>query len=157
MHRFLTLAMLGALALVPGGCAEEGDPASADQPKAATAAAMPPAGPAAVSGAFGEAMKQCEELSDTIAGLIERDALSQIHPPAEAIKKIAETIPAIAYDELTPEGFEAVRAKARALAGTFSEIDEVADAGKKEETIKAHEKIRLLIADLKAHGASHRK
>jgi len=109
-------------------------------------------GAVAVPDHYKDAVAKCEELSNRIGNLITAGKLSEVHPPAADIKKIAEKLPELAQKDLKPEMLKEVNVKAKELAGTFTEIDEPADAGKKDETMKVHEKIKALIADLKKHA-----
>lgn len=109
-------------------------------------------GAVAVPDHYKDAVAKCEELSSKIGGLIAAGKLSEVHPPAADIKKIAEKLPELAQKDLKPEMLKEVNVKAKELAGTFTEIDGPADAGKKEETVKVHDKIKALIADLKKHA-----
>lgn len=111
-------------------------------------------GPVAVPEHYADAVAKCEELSGKIGSLISSGKLSEVHSAAEEIQKIAEKMPEMAQKELAPEMLKEVNVKAKELAGMFHEIDGAADAGKKDETIKLHEKMKGLIADLKKH-ASH--
>ena len=107
---------------------------------------------------YGEAVHKCEELSGKIGGLISSGKLSDVHAVAADITKIAEKLPELAQKDLKPEMLKEVNIKAKELAGMFDAIDEAADAGKKEETVKLHEKMKALIADLKKHaGGDHGK
>ena len=111
-----------------------------------------------VPGHYKEAVHKCEEISEKIAGLISSGKLSEVHAAAADIKKIAEKLAELAQKDLKPEMLKAVNLKAKELAGMFHEIDEAADAGNKEETIKLHEKMKGLIADLEKHtAAGHEK
>ena len=107
---------------------------------------------------YGEAIHKCEELSGKIGSLIASGKLSDVHAVAANVTKIAEKLPALAQKDLKPEMLKEVNVKAKELAGMFDAIDEAADAGKKEETIKLHEKMKALIAHLKEHaGDGHGK
>ncbi len=90
--------------------------------------------------------------SNQIGSLITACKLSEVHAAAADIKKIAEKLPELAQKAMPPGMLKDVNIKAKDLAGTFSEIDEAADAGKKEEAIKVHERMKGLIADLKKHA-----
>ena len=77
---------------------------------------------------------------------------------AADITKIAEKLPSLAQKDLKPEMLKEVNFKAKELAGMFDAIDEAADAGKKEDTVRLHGKMKALIADLKKHaGDDHGK
>jgi len=109
-------------------------------------------GTVTVPGHYKEAVHKCEEISGKIGGLIASGKLSEVHAAAADIKKIAEKLPELAQKDLKPEMLKDVNIKAKELAGMFHEIDEAADAGKKEETVKLHERMKGLIADLEKHG-----
>lgn len=106
-------------------------------------------GDIAVPATYAEAVAKCEELSGRIEGLIAEGKLAQVHPVAADIKKIAEQLPALAKADLPADALREVNLKATELAGMFEEIDAVADAGKKEETVAVHQKMKGLIATLK--------
>lgn len=101
---------------------------------------------------YKDAVHKCEELSKKIGTLINEGKLKDVHAAAADIKKIAEKLPELAQKDLKPEMLKDVNVKAKELAGMFNEIDEAADAGKKDETIKLHEKMKALIADLEKHA-----
>ncbi len=101
---------------------------------------------------YAEAVKACEALSAKIDSLIASGKLADVHGAADGIRQIAEKLPAIARKELPEQGQKEVDAKARALAALFTEIDEAADAGMKQDTIKVHGKMKELIAALRAHA-----
>jgi len=101
---------------------------------------------------YKDAVHKCEELSGKIGGLISSGNLKDVHAAAADIKKIAEKLPELAQTDLKPEMLKDVNIKAKELAGMFNEIDEAADAGKKEETARLHERMKTLIADLKKHA-----
>ncbi len=136
----LTLALFG---LVLGGCSkgeehgdghEHGGGGNVDVPKH-----------------YGEAVERCEELSKKIDDLIAKGELEDVHAVAADIKKIAEKLPELAQVDLPAGALREVNIKAKKLAGMFSEIDEAADAGKKDETIRVHSEMKALIAELKEH------
>ena len=102
---------------------------------------------------YGAAVEKCEQLSKKIDSLITEGHLKDVHAVAAEIKKIAEKLPALAKRDLPPAKLREVSINARKLAGMFSEIDMAADAGKKDDTIEVHDKMKGLIADLKEHSA----
>jgi len=113
-------------------------------------------GDVAVPDNYSHAVEKCEELSNKIGDLIKEGHLHDVHPVAAHIKKIAEKLAELAKKDLPCEMLRDVNVKARELAGMFSEIDDAADAGKKQETVEIHNKMKQLIADLKKY-ASHQK
>ena len=100
---------------------------------------------------YAAALEKCEELSKRIDDLISKGHLDDVHSVAAGIQKIAEKLPALAKKDLPQERLRDVNIKSKELAGMFTEIDEAADAGKKQETIQVHDKMRGLIAELKKH------
>ena len=101
---------------------------------------------------YAPAVEKCEELSQRIDDLIAKGRLEDVHAVAAGIQKIAEKLPALAKEDLPPEKLRDVNIKAKKLAGMFTEIDEAADAGKKQETMQIHSEMRGLIAELKKHA-----
>jgi len=113
-------------------------------------------GDVVVPGTYGEAVTKIEERSQRIEALIREDKLSEVHAVAADIKKIAEELPRLAKAGLPAEALREVNVKATELAGMFGEIDAAADAGKKEETVAVHDRMKALIAVLRTHAdASH--
>ncbi|MCZ6691842.1 MAG: hypothetical protein O7H41_19830 [Planctomycetota bacterium] len=100
---------------------------------------------------YAAAVEKCEELSKKIDDLIAKGDLDDVHAVAANIQKIAEKLSALAKEDLPQEKLRDVNIKSKELAGMFTEIDEAADAGKKQETIQVHDKMRGLIAELKKH------
>ena len=100
---------------------------------------------------YADALEKCEELSKKIDGLIADGQLDDVHPVAADIKKIAEKLPALAKSDLPAEKLREVNLKSKELAGLFSAIDEAADAGKKEETVRVQTQMRDIISELKEH------
>lgn len=147
-HGILAVTMSIALGLV-AGCGKDDEHEKKEHGAEGHGAG---GGSVAVPDHFKDAVAKCEELSGKIGSLIAAGKLGDVHAAAADIKKIAEKMPEMAQKELAPEMLKDVNVKAKELAGTFSEIDEAADAGKKDETVKVHEKIKGLIADLKKHA-----
>ena len=143
----LTALAAAAFALV-GGCGEDHDKDGHHE----TGGHGAKGGAVAVPEHYADAIAKCEELSAKIGELIGQGKLGDVHPPAADIKKIAEKLPELAQKDLPAEMLKEVNVKAKELAGTFEEIDGPADAGKKAETQKVHDKIKGLIADLKKHA-----
>lgn len=110
----------------------------------------------AVPAHYKDAVEKCEQLSLKIGELIAAGKLSDVHAPAEGIKKIAEKMPEMAQKDLPADMLKDVNVNSKELAGMFHQIDDAADSGKKEETVKLHEKMKGLIAELKKH-AGHKE
>lgn len=109
----------------------------------------PPAVPADYPGA----VARIEEHLKTIDGLITSSALDKVHAVAEKISRVAEKLPSLA-----PKDDRAhVEKVSKEVIALFGEIDEAADAGKKDETVKVLSKYRAKVAELKAHakGGDH--
>lgn len=109
----------------------------------------PPAIPADYAGA----VARMEEHLKSIESLVNAGSLDKVHGVAEKISRISEKLPALA-----PKDDRAhVEKVAKEVVGLFQEIDAAADAGKKEETVKAMAKYKAKIAELKAHakGGDH--
>ena len=156
----LTAALVVATALVlSGGCSDGHDHGDEGHGEEGHGEAHGSGGsPVTVPGHYKEAVHKCEEISGKIGGLISSGKLSEVHAAAADIKKIAEKLPELAQKDLKPEMLKDVNIKAKELAGMFHEIDEAADAGNKDETVKLHEKMKGLIADLEKHaGGDHKK
>ncbi len=101
---------------------------------------------------YADAVAKCEELSEKIEHLIESGKLDQVHSAAADIQKVAEKLADLAKKDLPPGDLREVNVNARKLAGMFSAIDEAADSGKKDETIRIHREMKALIDALKAHA-----
>ena len=101
---------------------------------------------------YGAAVAACEKLSGQITLLIDNGKLDDVHAAAADIKKIAEKLADLAKSDLPPGALKDVNVNARKLAGMFSVIDEAADAGKKDETVRLHNEMKALIAALKKHA-----
>ncbi len=110
-------------------------------------------GTAAVPEHYSAAVEECARLSRQIDEHIAEGHLDDVHPIAADIQKIAEKLPALAQDDLPADLLREVNIKAKELAGMFAEIDEAADAGKKEETVAIHNRMKALIADLQQHAS----
>jgi len=139
------VALIVMLGLVLGGCGSEHGEDGHDHGSGSSASITIPEH-------YAEAIQKCEELSMKIGDLIAKGRLNEVHPAAENIKKIAEKLPEMAQKELPADLLRDVNIKAKKLAGMFVEIDEPADAGNKEETIKVHNKMKGLIAKLKIYA-----
>ena len=144
MRSFVWIAAVAALGLVFIGCGgEEEDHHGGGED-------------VTVPDHYAHAVEKCEKLSKEIDDLIRDDKLDKVHAVAKSIQMIAEKLAELAKKDLPAEMLKDVNVKAKELAGTFSEIDTVADAGDKEGTIKVHNKIKELIGHLKEH-AGHAK
>ena len=141
MRMSVWLAGLAVLGLAVGGCGKEEEHSHGG------------GGDVAVPKQYGHAVEKCEELSKNIDDLIQDGHLHDVHAVAKDIQKIAEKLPELAKHDLESDALREVNVTAKKLAGTFSEIDEAADAGKKQETIKVHNKMKRLIAVLKKQTA----
>ena len=87
---------------------------------------------------------------DEIQGLIDSDQLLKVHPSATKVSRLAASLPnAKGFPEDDRSDVERV---CKELIALFSEIDEVADAEKKSETIQVLEKYRVKVAALKKHA-----
>ncbi|MCZ6808115.1 MAG: hypothetical protein O7F08_14255 [Deltaproteobacteria bacterium] len=143
------LIILALVSLALGGCGnghdEEGGHGEHGEHGAGPAVEVPDH--------YAHAVEKLEELSTKIDGLIADGHLEDVHRTAADIKKIAEKLPALAKTDLPAGMLKDVNVTAKQLAGTFSEIDEAADAGKKDETVAVHDRMKALIADLKKHAA----
>lgn len=101
---------------------------------------------------YKNAVNKRDELSTKIGGLINSGVLNNVHPFAADIKMIAEKLTDPAQKDLKQEMLKDMNVRAKELAGMFQEIDQVADAGTKEETTKLHERMKTMIAELKKHA-----
>ncbi len=109
-------------------------------------------GTVAVPEHYKDAVAKCEELSNQIGGLIASGKLGEVHAAAADIKRIAEKLPELAQKGPPADMLKEINVKSKELAGMFDEIDKAADSNNKEETIRLHEKMKGLIADLKKHS-----
>lgn len=104
--------------------------------------------PAAIPANYAGAVAKMEEHLKAIDGLVAAGSLDKVHGVAEKISKIAEKLPSLA-----PKDDRAhVEKVSKEVVALFGEIDEAADAGKKEETVKAVTKYKAKLAELKAHA-----
>ena len=101
---------------------------------------------------YAEAIGQCESRSTRIDRMIVDGHLGDVHAAAASIQKIAEKLPELARKDLPAELLREINIASKKLAGLFGEIDEAADAGRKEDTIQVHDRMKALIADLKKHA-----
>src|SRR6266545_6114968 len=136
MKTTLTMTFAAAIGFLTG-CSDSHDHGSGGHDSEKHGGA---GGTVTVPADFAGAVAKCEELSNQIGSLITACKLSEVHAAAADIKKIAEKLPELAQKAMPPGMLKDVNIKAKDLAGTFSEIDEAADAGKKEEAIKVHER-----------------
>lgn len=146
MKRNLAILSLSAMVSAVLGC---GDGHDHDHGKSGHGAE---GGKIAVAGQYKDAVAQCEDLSRKIETLISTGKLSEVHAAADDVRKIAQKLPELAQKDLPAEMLKDVNVKSKELAGMFGPIDAAADAGKKEETQKLHEKMKGLISDLKKHA-----
>lgn len=98
-------------------------------------------------------IKQIQGLSREIDEHIEKNQLDKVHHEADQIRKLAERLPELAKNSMPAGMLKEINKNAKALADMFEEIDEAADAGKKDETIQVHDKMKKLIAELAKHAA----
>ncbi|KAF0247078.1 MAG: hypothetical protein FD180_17 [Planctomycetota bacterium] len=101
------------------------------------------------SNSFEDSIGQMEERLKTIDGLIASGKLDEVHREAEVICTLAKGMPEQTQGWPADKSASAAESAAK-LAGMFREIDEVADAGKPDETKAATAKMRDLVAKLKA-------
>ena len=108
---------------------------------------------ARVSGldSYDAAMRHIEQLRGKISGLIEKNELGEVHPPAEEISLAARRLPELASkSDIPKDKWKEITTLSRDLANLFTEIDQAADAGKKKETEAAFAKMQELIDGLQA-------
>jgi len=101
---------------------------------------------------YGKAIEQIEEFSAQIEKDIAAGMLDKVHHPADQIRKIAEKLPGLAKGKVDAGDLKSINKHAKELVDMFDEIDKVADAGKKAETVKLHEKMKELIKELAGHA-----
>ncbi len=140
----IVCSMVILAAGLAGGCGKEEEHKHGEPAHGAG-----PSGPSPTT--YAAAMEQMEKHSGNIASLIAAGKLADVHHEAEEIKRIAEGLPELAKS-MAPDMLKVVNLKSKEIAGMFGEIDEAADAGKKDETVKLHEKLKGLIADLRKHA-----
>ena len=86
---------------------------------------------------------------DEIQTLIDGSKLLKVHPVASKISKLAQSLPnAKGFPE---DDRKEIEETCKAIISLFGEIDEVADAEKKQETIQILEKYRKKVSSLKEH------
>ncbi len=109
----------------------------------------PPAIPKDYKGAVSKIEEHLKQIDD----LIKTSDLEKVHGVAEKISQVCEKLPALAEKEHRTE----VEKTSKEIIALFKEIDEAADAGKKEETIKVADTYKAKVAQLKKHvtGKEH--
>ncbi|MBI2194691.1 MAG: hypothetical protein HYU36_22150 [Planctomycetes bacterium] len=118
-------------------------------------AAKPPA-------SYAEGVKRIDHHLHEIAELIEGNKLADVHREAAVVRDTAKALPGLAAKKdsgVAQKALPEITKAAKALADTFSKIDEVADAGKMEETKKVHAQMNELFATLQKHakeGTGHK-
>ena len=100
---------------------------------------------------YSAAIARCEAHTRRIAELIESGELHDVHAEAAQIRDIARKLPELAKTSVPPGMLKEINLTSKELAGLFDAIDNAADSGDKEGTIRVHEQMEDLVADLKAH------
>ncbi len=103
--------------------------------------------PADIPATFPLAVAKTEDHLKTIKALIDGGDLDKVHSTAEKISQICRKLPSMAEKDAKAD-VEKVCGETIAL---FKEIDEAADAGKKDATLKVYEEYVAKIAALKKH------
>ena len=108
--------------------------------------------PPAIPSNYKDAVAKIEDHLKTIDDLIKASDLDKVHGVAEKISRICEKL-----SKLAPKDDQAeVERVCKEIIALFKEIDEAADAGKKAETVKATEKYKARVAELKKHVSDKR-
>ncbi len=97
------------------------------------------------------AVARCEAHTLRIAELIESGELHDVHAEAAYIRDIARKLPELAKTSVPPGMLKEINLTSKELAGLFDAIDKAADSGDREGTIRAYERMKELVAALKAH------
>ncbi len=106
---------------------------------------------------YSVAVARCEAHTRQIAELIESGELHDVHAEAAYIRDIARKLPELAKASMPPGMLKEINLKSKELAGLFDAIDKAADSGDKEGTIRAHNRMKELVAALKATETTNTK
>lgn len=103
--------------------------------------------PPAVPATYKDAVSKIEEHLKAIEGLVASGELPRVHGVAEKISRICEKLAGLA-----PKETQASVAKvAKEVVALFGPIDDAADNGRKEDTLKVLETYRSKVQELKKH------
>lgn len=103
----------------------------------------------AMPDSFKGGVARLEELHEKIEHQIEHGELAGVHRVAEEMALVAKKMKALAREEVAEDRQAEAGRLCNEVAGYFKPIDEVADAGKKEETEAIHKKMGEAIEKLK--------
>lgn len=98
---------------------------------------------------FKAGIARLEQLHEQIAHQVEHNELSKVHRVAEEMALVAKKMKDLARAELPEEKQTDAGRLCNEISGFFQPIDEVADAGKKEETLSIHKQMADTIMKLK--------
>ncbi len=104
--------------------------------------------PPEVPATFPAAVARTDSLLKEIKDLIDKGDLAKVHRVAGKISQICHKLPSMAPKDVKAD----VEKLCTETIALFEEIDEAADAGKKEETLKVYEKYVAKVAALKMHA-----
>ena len=103
--------------------------------------------PPAVPNNYPDAVARIEEHIEAIEHLIETNDLGKVHAVAEKISHVCKKLP-----ELAPEHDRAEVTKVcQATIALFGKIDEAADNGRKNDTIKVLNTYKAKVSELRKH------
>lgn len=107
--------------------------------------------PAAVPSNFKDAVARIEEHVKAIEGFVKADENDKAHAVADKVSRICKKLP-----DLAPPAHKAEVEKAsKDIAAIFKEIDDAAHAGKKADAVKAVDKYKAGLTELKKHAMAH--
>ncbi len=104
--------------------------------------------PPEIPATYAAAVEKTEVHLKAIKDLIDKGDLEKVHSVAEKISMICKKLPEMAAKDDKAD----VEKLSRATIDLFKEIDDAADAGKKDETMKVYKKYADNIAGLKKHA-----
>ena len=109
--------------------------------------------PPAMPATYADAVAKIEQHLKEIEELIRSNGLEAVHAVAEKISQVCEKLGPLAPEDDRPE----VEKTCKEIVALFEEIDEAADAGKKDETTQVYKKYVEKVASLKKHAGEHHR
>jgi hypothetical protein len=97
---------------------------------------------------FADGVARIKELHEQINHLIEHNELAKVHRTAEEMAIVARKMKPLAARDIAEDQRTEAGRLCNEIAAYFGPIDEVADAGKKDETIAIHKQMAETIAKL---------
>src|SRR3990172_6803538 len=99
---------------------------------------------------FAAGVARLKELHQEINHLIEHDELADVHHVAEEMAILARKMKPLAARDIAQDKLTDAGRLCNQIAGYFRQIDEAADAGKKDETMAIHMQMAATIGNLEA-------